>query len=329
VIGAMFATGIGGVYAGGAYLFERDAGGPDNWGEVQMISASNGLPGDAFGRSVCIAGDTLVVGCPYGQDNGKRTGTGYVFERVGGVWLEVVELFGSLSVGEDRFGTSTFLAGDTVISGAWQGGPGLAYVFERDAGGPENWGETARLTASNGTNGARFGGSVATSGAIHLVGASAAAKAYAFEPNPQLPTSYCTAGLTSNGCTARMSATGNASATASSGFTLVASGVEGGKLGLIFYGVSGPSATPWGLKPSFKCVASPVQRTPLQAAGGTVGLCDGVLTLDWNAFVSSRPKALGGPFTGGETVWAQCIFRDPPIPPTTSMSDAMVFSLCP
>lgn len=328
-VGAMFAPGTGGAIAGAVFLFERDQGGPENWGETQKVFSSDVQVGMAFGRGVSLAGDTLAVGCPYGFYNGMRTGTGYVFERVGGIWSETAKLVGSQTVGEDRFGTSLFTSGDMVISGAWQGGPGTAYLYERNEGGPNQWGESGQLNATDGTPGARFGGSVSTSGTTHVVASSTASKAYAYEPNPQPPTGYCTSGASANGCTAQISASGSPSASASSGFTISVTGIEGQKLGLIFYGIAGSSATPWGLRSSFKCVASPVQRTPLQYAGGTQGSCDGVMTLDWNQFISSRPFALGAPFVGGETLWVQCVYRDPPVPPTTSMSDALFFSVCP
>ena len=81
---------------------------------------------------------------------------------------------------------------------------------------------------------------------------------------------------------------------------------------------------------SIRCRRSGLLAAPSRrGTGGTQGACDGVLTLDWNAFVSGKPYHLGAPFSGGETVWVQCIYRDPPVPPTTSMSDALVFSVCP
>ena len=53
------------------------------------------------------------------------------------------------------------------------------------------------------------------------------------------------------------------------------------------------------------------------------------LAVDWNAYVASTPGALGTPFAGGETVWAQAWFRDPGAPKTTNLSDALRFDVCP
>jgi hypothetical protein len=55
-----------------------------------------------------------------------------------------------------------------------------------------------------------------------------------------------------------------------------------------------------------------VQRLLPQHSGGTTGACDGVRAEDWTLYIATHPDALGQPFTGGETVWVQGWFRDPP-----------------
>jgi len=142
--------------------------------------------------------------------------------------------------------------------------------------------------------------------------------------------SYCTAGTTSSGCAATLSATGRPSASAATSFVVTASGVEGQKTGLVFYGTNGAQASPWGGgSTSFLCVASPRQRTVTQSSGGTSGSCDGSFTLDWNAYVTANPSALGVPFGVGDGVWLQAWFRDPPSPQATSLSNAIAASVCP
>jgi N-acetylneuraminic acid mutarotase len=145
-------------------------------------------------------------------------------------------------------------------------------------------------------------------------------------------TNYCTAGTTTNGCTASIAGSGSPSASAGSGFTISISNVEGQKSGLIFYGINntGFSPTPWGVgSSSYLCVKSPTQRTPTQNSGGTLNSCNGAFSLDWNAYIVANPGALGTPFLGGETVYAQGWFRDPPAPKTTNLSNALQFSVCP
>lgn len=141
--------------------------------------------------------------------------------------------------------------------------------------------------------------------------------------------SYCTAGTSTNGCLASISGSGTASATAGSGFNLDVVNVEGAKSGLIFYSVTGPLASPWGASSSYLCAAAPTQRTATQVSGGTAGACDGAFGIDWNQYIATNPGSVGVPFAGGETVFAQAWFRDPPSPKTTTLSDALQFDVCP
>lgn len=141
--------------------------------------------------------------------------------------------------------------------------------------------------------------------------------------------SYCTAGTSSNGCTPSMSASGVPSASSSSGFVVTTSGVDGQRQGVTFYGVSGAQSSPWGTGTSVLCVKSPTQRTPPANSGGSSGACDGSFTLDFTAFMAANPDALGAPLYGGELVWMQSWYRDPPTPKSTGLSSALQVSICP
>ena len=143
------------------------------------------------------------------------------------------------------------------------------------------------------------------------------------------PISYCTAGTTTNGCVPTISWSGTPSASLASPFSIEVTQVEGQKQGILFYSIDGRAAVAWGTSTSFLCVKSPTQRTGTQNAGGTLNVCDGSFSLDWNAFVQSNPTALGAPFLQGQAIYAQCWFRDPPSPKTTNLSDALEFVLAP
>jgi hypothetical protein len=141
---------------------------------------------------------------------------------------------------------------------------------------------------------------------------------------------YCTAGTTTNGCLASIGAAGVASVSQSSGFVVAATQVEGQKAGLVFYGLSGASATPWlGGSSSFLCVKSPTQRSPTLASGGVAGACNGVLALDLLAYLNSNPSSLGQPFGGGEALFLQAWFRDPGAPSGTNLSNGLCVVLAP
>jgi hypothetical protein len=143
------------------------------------------------------------------------------------------------------------------------------------------------------------------------------------------PTAYCTAGTTTNNCIASISSTGTPSASATSGFVINVANVEGLKQGILFYGINGRVATPWGTGSSFLCVKAPTQRMTVANSGGSIGTCTGSLSQDWLAFVAANPASLGVPFTTGDVVDAQAWFRDPPSPKTTNLSDGLEFTIEP
>jgi hypothetical protein len=144
------------------------------------------------------------------------------------------------------------------------------------------------------------------------------------------PFAYCTAGTSTNGCVPSIGASGTASVAASSGFTLNVANVEGDKQGLLFYGLSGPVAFPWGPGgTSFNCVKSPTQRMPPRNSGGAAGTCAGALSTDWLAYLAGNPLALGNPIAAGTTVNAQGWYRDPPALKSTNLSNALEFVTVP
>ena len=145
------------------------------------------------------------------------------------------------------------------------------------------------------------------------------------------PTVYCSAGTSASGCLALLSATGLPSASASSGFQLLATGVEGAKDGLYFFASNGRQANSWGSGTSYQCVAPPVLRAGLLPGSGSTGLCDGAFSQDLNAlWCASCPKPSKNPGAGA-LVQAQLWYRDPQNTSnqTTSLSDALEFTVAP
>ncbi len=169
-----------GIDSGSAYIFERDAGGVDNWGEVAKLIASDNAEGDKFGYEVAINGDTVVVGAQWNDDNGHNSGSAYVFERdADGVdnWGEVTKLLASDNTADDVFGNHVEISGDILVVGANLDDDngidsGSAYIFERDAGGDNNWGEVTKLIASDGTTDDWLGGWVEINGDTVAVSAT-------------------------------------------------------------------------------------------------------------------------------------------------------------
>jgi hypothetical protein len=141
---------------------------------------------------------------------------------------------------------------------------------------------------------------------------------------PPGPIVYCTAGTSSSGCVASISATGMPNLAHTAPCQIDVANVEGQKSGMVFYGLAS-QAQPWCTfgGSSILCVKAPIGRTFAQTTAGTLNACDGALTLDWNAFQTGHAGALGQPWTAGEKAFVQGWFRDPPACRLTSLSDAV------
>ncbi len=165
--------------AGAAYVFQRMQGGTDAWGQTARLTASDAAAYDFFGCSVAVSEDVIVVGADGEDVGGINAGAAYVFQRMAGgddAWGEVDKLTASDAQADDHFGTSVAVSGDVIVVGAAvedTGGTdaGAAYVFQRMAGGTDNWGQTAKLTASDAQADDHFGSTVAVSGDVIVVGA--------------------------------------------------------------------------------------------------------------------------------------------------------------
>jgi hypothetical protein len=181
-------------YAGAAYVFTRSG---TTWIQQAYLKASNTGANDAFGVSVAISGDTVVVGAPYEDSNatgvgGNQTdnsanaaGAAYVFVRSGTTWSQQAYLKASNTGAGDTFGSAVAISGDTIVVGAYgedsnttgvngnqtdnsASGAGAAYAFTRSG---TTWSQQAYLKASNTGAGDNFGQSVAISGDTVVVGA--------------------------------------------------------------------------------------------------------------------------------------------------------------
>ncbi len=182
---------------GWAYVFERNRGGTNNWGQLKKLVAIDGEFGDRFGASVSVSGDIIIIGAD-GDAIGENTyqGSAYVFERNRGGsnnWGQVKKLLASDGTANDSFGASVAASGDTIVVGAYgdDATRGAVYVFERNRGGTNNWGEVKKVVASDGGATDFFGGSVSVSGDMIVVGAAlddlgfndSQGSAYIFERN--------------------------------------------------------------------------------------------------------------------------------------------------
>ncbi len=175
VVGAYFADRAGAI-TGSAYVYSRDHGGLDEWGEVAKLVASDAKHGDRFGNSVAISETTVVIGAHGHDGNGPQAGAAYVYEldsNSQSTWQESAILLASDGDGGDQFG-SVSVSIDTIVVGSSTDGPiaissGSAYVFERDFGGSSNWGQVAKLFPADGAVGDEFGRETSVSGSTAVI----------------------------------------------------------------------------------------------------------------------------------------------------------------
>ncbi|MFK7883944.1 MAG: GC-type dockerin domain-anchored protein [Phycisphaerales bacterium] len=166
--------------SGAAYVFERDLGGADAWGQQAKLLAPDAGVGDVFGYSVAIDADTIAVGAPLDDSSGFfEAGGVYIYTRdvATGDWSFLKKLIANDPNTDAQFGFSLALDGDRLVVGSVgssvQGnGSGAVYVFERAFGGADNWGQVTKLTGSDVDANDQFGQSVAVDGDRIVVGAS-------------------------------------------------------------------------------------------------------------------------------------------------------------
>ncbi|MBY0114337.1 MAG: hypothetical protein K2Y21_16105 [Phycisphaerales bacterium] len=152
---------------GSAYVFTRTG---VNWTQQAVLISDNGTTGDAFGATVDLSGDTVIVGASGFQNN---TGAAYIFSRSGTVWTQQARLLAAVREGSDVFGASVAIAGDTAVVGA--PGTNLApvlnqgsvYIFTRSG---TTWTQQWQLIAPDAAENDDFGSCVAIAGDICVVG---------------------------------------------------------------------------------------------------------------------------------------------------------------
>lgn len=159
--------------SGSAYIFQKDQGGTDNWGQVRKITAPVRGIVDWFGFSVSISGDYAIVGANFEDEDTLETnsldasGSAYIFKKdQGGAdnWGLLKKITASTRADGDNFGWSVSIDNDYAIVAAYTK---AAYFFKKDEGGADNWGQVQKRPMS------AF--SVAISGDYAIVGSAGSA----------------------------------------------------------------------------------------------------------------------------------------------------------
>lgn len=170
VAGAAIAgiTSSGGV----VYVFTRNGA---TWTQQQKLLASDREPGNSFGFSVAVSGDTIVVGDYFDDiDGNSNQGSAYVFTRSGNVWTQRQKFTASRGRAGDKFGNDVGVSGNTIVISAshervgTNDYQGAAYVYVYNGA---NWTEQQKLVAADGIDDSLFGDSVLISGNTIIIGA--------------------------------------------------------------------------------------------------------------------------------------------------------------
>ena len=171
---------------GAVYIFTRSRG---TWSQRQKLTASDGEILDAFGYSVVLQDDQIVVGAIGDDDVGDTAGAVYVFTRSDDIWTQQAKITAPGGATSDNFGISVALDGGTFAVGTPgddQMAPtaGAVYVF---TGSDGDWGLQQKVVALDGVSNAQFGTSVCLIEDTLVVGAwndttheSATGSAYAY-----------------------------------------------------------------------------------------------------------------------------------------------------
>ena len=324
VVGAPFSDRFSSASIGAVYIYERDHGGPNNWGGTKFLRPPGFLdPDDRFGWDVDVSGDRLIVSAIFDDDEGSDAGAVYVFERDQGGpgnWGMVTKITASDGEADDYFGWDMELVGTRAAIGMTRDDNPAIYVLEEDWAGPGAWGEAKRLQPIWFLPGEGFGATVGLS-ADYVVGASPnssaagsslAGAAYLFDLDScyiGMPFGFChtdaPCGNTDafggcanvNGVGARLFLSGTNSVAADD-LVLTATGVPAGQVGRFFMG---QGMNRYAVDQGLRVVTGPtLRRYPLQTATGA-----GIITLGPSIIPMKNVITVG-------TTWNfQLMYRDP------------------
>lgn len=145
------------------------------------------------------------------------------------------------------------------------------------------------------------------------------------------PTSFCSAGTSSNGCSATLSVVGQPRVGGAAPCSLVLAQADGQSSTHLFYGLAAFGSAPpsWGGGSGFLCVKAPYQRIALAATQGSNGLCDGAVSFDWRAYQLAQLGALGQPFAPTLQLYVQAWVRDASAPGASNLSNATTLPFLP
>lgn len=136
---------------------------------AQHLAGPDPVAGQAFGMSVAVSGERLLIGAAGDDGVVFRSGAAHVYRRHRGTWWHEAKLMAADGATNALFGYSVAMDGNVAIVGAVSdGGRGAAYIFRFDGVG---WYEEQKLTPPGGGLDRLIGNAVAIQGDVAVVGA--------------------------------------------------------------------------------------------------------------------------------------------------------------
>ncbi|MCA8961678.1 MAG: hypothetical protein KDC38_14235, partial [Planctomycetes bacterium] len=153
--------------SGSVYVFRFDG---NSWIEEQKLVPAFPYPQGAFGYSVDVRGDLIIVGA---AGEAGFTGASYIFRHDGSAWVQEQKLQPFDTTDSVGFGASVAIDETRALCGADSGGigsvpTGTVYAYETDGTG---WSFTEKLSPPVGVAQIRFGAGIALDGDRLVVGA--------------------------------------------------------------------------------------------------------------------------------------------------------------
>ncbi len=156
--------------SGAVVSFEREV---NVWKQRHIFTAPDAKSGDAFGQSIALTNNHLIIGAPRNDALGNDVGAAYIYKRENDTWRYQTKITANDGAAGDLFGISVAIDGNTILVGAdlhdekaENAGAVYVYVLKENM-----WKQEAKLMASDGGKTDIFGVRVAISGNTALVSA--------------------------------------------------------------------------------------------------------------------------------------------------------------
>ena len=181
-----------GLDRGAAHVFERSG---NTWTSTGRLLAPDAAAIDEFGRACAVSGDRLAVGAPGVDENAPEQGAVYTFTRVGTAWSFESQVFATVPIQGDRFGSLVALSGSTLVATTNPlNTPGGVTLFTRSG---VDWANQQQIddVALAEENSVAFDGTSLAIGVPGITGPGSYVRVFASGPQvPGAPQSFAAAG---------------------------------------------------------------------------------------------------------------------------------------